>query len=174
MERVLNGVGLGCVAGLPVVMLLGCPATTPMDVGTGASPSAGALFTLVTETDSFEDWGQFPGAEGIIESAPPHGPTARVFINGLVEEALNNFTGSLPDGAIIAKENIGEGTGDKATSLTIMWKVAGFDPENNDWFWTNVTPEGVVNAEGKVEGCLGCHGSVRDNDFVFLHDFGGG
>ena len=150
----------------PLIALVGCPGTSPSD-----SPTASKLFTLITETDPYQDWAQFPGVEGIIESAPPHGPMAQVFINTSVEAALENFSGRLPDESIIVKESFGEITSEKADALTIMWKVSGFDPENNDWFWANITPEGVVNAEGKVAGCTSCHSGARDNDFVFLHQF---
>jgi hypothetical protein len=96
---------------------------------------------------------------------------ARVFINDKVEDALDDFTGSLPDGAIIVKENLGASSSDKVDALTIMWKVKGHDSGNNDWFWANIKPDGMINAAGSVSGCINCHSSVRDNDFVFLHQF---
>jgi hypothetical protein len=138
-------------------------------------PTAAKLFTMITETDPFQDWARFPEAQGLIESAAPHGPFARVWINGPVEDVvLTGLGGNLPDGSIIVKENLGESTSEKADAWTIMWKVSGYDPDNNDWFWANVTPDGDVNAEGRVEGCITCHGGARENDFVFLHQFGAG
>ncbi len=170
--RILSrGVGTAAL----LVSMVGCagvPPTTSRTKEAGATtPTAAELFTLVTETDPYQDWAQFPGAQGTVVSAAPHGPMARIFINAQVEEALDSFAGQLPNEAIIVKENLGESTSEKADALTIMWKVSGFDPENNDWFWANTTLDGEVNAEGKVEGCINCHGGARDNDFVFVHDF---
>ena len=162
----------GMVIVFPLVVVVGCPGVSPDDMSMApSSPSAAKLFTMITETDPYEAWAQFPEVEGIIESAAPHGPMARIFINSIVEAALNDFTGRLPVGSVIVKENLGESTSEKADALTIMWKVEGFDPGNNDWFWTNVTPSGNVNAEGSIEGCLSCHSGSRDNDFVFVHQF---
>ena len=163
-----------CVVGFSVLMvLLGCPASFPTDSGVEASPSGAELFALITETDPFEDWTQFPEAKDFVASAAPHGPMARIWINQEVENALAGVSGGLPNGSIIVKENLGESTSEKADAWTVMWKVSGFDPDNNDWFWANVTPDGVVNAEGKIDGCIACHAGVRDNDFVFLHQFSG-
>lgn len=136
-----------------------------------ATPSGSDLFVLITQADPYQDWTQFPDKQGIVPSSFPHGPMARIFINGQVVEALSNFTGTLSDGAIIVKENIGESEADKADALTIMWKVPGFDPENGDWFWANISPEGEVAAEGKLASCISCHNGARDNDFVFVHQF---
>lgn len=162
----------GAALSLVLLAVAGCPDIVPNETdGIESPPSAAALFSLITVADPYEEWERFPGLDGIIESAAPHGPMARVFINAQVTGALTNFTGLLPDGSIIVKENIGESSTGKADALTIMWKVQGFDPDNNDWFWANVTPEGAVNAEGMIEGCVNCHARVRANDFVFLHEF---
>ncbi len=154
------------------VALGGCsPMGSDGEDTTPSSPTAAQLFTTVTQTDPYDQWAQFPDVQGTVASAAPHGPMARIFINAQVEQALDSFPGALPDGAIIVKENIGAGDSEKVEALTIMWKVADFDPANADWFWANITPEGQVNAEGQVAGCLSCHSSARDNDFVFVHQF---
>lgn len=158
--------------GVIFLSIVGCLGTFPPgDDTTAVQPTGAELFRLITETDPYGEWSQFPGVEGVVVSDPPHGPMSETFINGAVEQALEAFTGQLPDGSIIVKQNLGEGTGDKAEGITVMWKVAGFDADNNDWFWANFTPEGQVNAEGKVDGCMNCHGGARANDFIFLHQF---
>ena len=149
----------------------GCPEVNPSEMTGMDSPTANELFRLVTVADPFEEWVQFPEAQGLVESATPHGPMARVWINGEVQNAIAGFNGSLPKGSIILKENLGESTSEKANAWTIMWKVSGYDRDNNDWFWANVKPDGEVISEGRIEGCINCHSSARENDFVFLHDF---
>jgi len=72
-------------------------------------------------------------------------------------------------GTIVVKENIGNDN--KLKALTVMYKVEGFNPENGDWFWAKYIPKGKVDKSGKVTGCIGCHTSVEDNDYIFVHEF---
>lgn len=144
----------------------------PVADPTGASTPTGAkLFTRITQDDPYQQWAQFPDRQGTLPSAPPHGPMSRVFINGAVESALAGFNGALPAGSVIVKENVGTSPQVTEAVLTVMWKVTGFDPDNNDWFWTNMTPNGQIVAEGRVQTCAACHGGARANDFVFVHQF---
>lgn len=153
-------------------LYLGCPGSGSMNPDeTSMEPSGAALFTRITQTDPFDQWAQFPGALGTVDSAAPHGSMARIFINAEVEAALENFSGTLPAGSIIVKENLGESSTDKADAFTVMWKVSGFNPDAGDWFWANLSPEGQVNAEGALAGCISCHTAAANNDFIFTHEF---
>lgn len=75
-----------------------------------------------------------------------------------------------PVGAIIVKEAyMGEG-GMKGNlgALTIMIKRhSGYDPANNNWEYMMVSPANEIKAQGKVEGCIGCHAAAADTDWVF-------
>lgn len=164
--RTLSLSGHGSLwAGLMLMSFAGCDTMTPQGSPT---PSGAELATLILQTDPFDQWEQFPDAQGTIQSILPHGPMSRVFINDKVAGASNNFTGRLPDGSIIVKENRGTSALVTEAKLTVMWKVAGFDASNNDWFWANLTPEGDVVVEGRVTSCAACHGGARANDFVFV------
>lgn len=48
-----------------------------------------------------------------------------------------------------------------------MYKEKGYDAEHNDWFWAKYTPDGKVDAEGKVKACYDCHGQRKDNDYIW-------
>ncbi len=122
------------------------------------------------QDDPYLQWAQFSAYQGTLPTALPHGPMSQVFINTVVESALENFDGSLPDGSIIVKENVGTNSEVTEAAITVMWKVMGFDPDNNDWFWANMTPEGRIVSEGKVAACAACHSGARANDFVFVHE----
>ena len=165
----------GCSVQMPAAPDAGNPPADTGGDGSSAempeSPSPEALFARITQDDPFRDWAQFPEAQGVIPSAPPHGPSSQTFINTQVESAIASFDGALPDDSIIVKENLGTGEGPESGSLTIMWKVQGFDPENNDWFWANITADGDVQASGSIATCIACHLGARSNDFVFLHSF---
>jgi hypothetical protein len=52
-----------------------------------------------------------------------------------------------------------------------MYKVAGYNPEANDWFWAKYKADGTVLKEGKVAGCINCHAAKKANDFVFTSEF---
>jgi len=94
-----------------------------------------------------------------------------VFINGVVESAMGGFDGELPDDSIIVKENFGTSPAATEAGLTVMWKVAGFDDDNSDWFWADMSPNGRIAAAGRIVACAACHSAARANDFVFVHQF---
>jgi hypothetical protein len=50
-------------------------------------------------------------------------------------------------------------------AVTLMYKVGGFNPDVNDWYWVAFAPDGTVNAEGAVEGCINCHGQDGNADY---------
>lgn len=130
------------------------------------------LYAIITGADPYEGWAQFPEAQGTIESSPPHGPLSQVFINDPVESSIANFMGQLEEGSIIVKKSFDEDMNEAGDAITVMWKLADFDPDNNDWFWAKYAFDGEIAAAGRIIGCIGCHGGLAgDNDFVFLHEF---
>ncbi len=168
---VLSLLSVGGVALAILLAVAGCPAMPGADDSAEDSPTGARLFTRITQDDPYQEWAQFPDHRGTFFSVLPHGPMSQVFISGEVESALTSFNGALPDGSIIVKENVGTSPDVTEAALTVMWKVQGFDPANNDWFWANMTPEGQIVAEGKVQACAACPGGARENDYVFVHDF---
>jgi hypothetical protein len=72
---------------------------------------------------------------------------------------------------IVVKENYMPDK--KLAAITVMYKVAGYNPGVGDWFWAKYTPDGKVEAEGKsgmADMCIGCHGKAKGNDFLFTGD----
>jgi hypothetical protein len=56
---------------------------------------------------------------------------------------------------------------------TVMYKINGYNPEAGDWFWVQYSaPNGYVVASGKVEACISCHSTRKDNDYVFSGEVG--
>jgi hypothetical protein len=66
-------------------------------------------------------------------------------------------------------------------AITIMFKrEAGYDPENQDWFWAKYLPSGELDktpngvqmagrvAKGMDEGCIACHTAVGGEDLEVL------
>lgn len=154
-----------------LLAMTGCPAMPGSDELADDTPTGAKLFARITEENPYQNWAQFPDRQGAFPSVLPHGPMSQVFINSVVEGALDSFDGALPSDSIIVKENMGTSPDVTEAELTVMWRVDGFDPGNNDWFWANMTREGTIVSEGRVATCVACHARSRANDFVFVHPF---
>ncbi len=123
-----------------------------------------AVWNYFQEVDYQQNWELWPGKGELYEGGEPHGALFTTYLNPIALEALQSKAGAMPNGAIIVKENYSP---EAVFSLvTIMYKVEGYDAENNDWFWAKIGADGDVQAEGKVMGCQACHGGGRANDFV--------
>ncbi len=68
-------------------------------------------------------------------------------------------------------------------AITVMFRrEAGYDPENQDWFWVKYKADGTLHRNprdrqlaGRItknpdDACLGCHRFAPGDDYVFLHD----
>jgi hypothetical protein len=139
-----------------------------------------AIVEYLLSTNPYTEWGSWPagGGEdfsGLLVGTEPHGSTVRIFVNERALRAIarDDFGGVLPNGSIIVKENFMgtlEEPGELA-ALTIMYKVGGFNPEANDWFWVSASGDGsAINAEGATEGCISCHGQEGNTDYVLRYE----
>jgi len=97
------------------------------------------------------------------QAAPPHGAWLSTFVNDSARKALERGDMKMPAGAIIVKENYTPAK--MLDAVTVMYKSAGFDAANNDWYWLKRGADGKVQAEGKVAGCIGCHQPAK-RDYV--------
>jgi cytochrome c553 len=140
-----------------------------------------AISDYILTENPYQDWGSWTPDRwtdfgGPILSGEPHGATVRIFVNDIAQEAAasEDFDGLLPPGSLIVKENY-MGTPDEpgdVAALTVMYKVEGFDPANNDWFWLKTAPDGVVDVEGAVGMCSGCHAQEGHADYLLRYAFG--
>jgi hypothetical protein len=141
----------------------------PSPTGAPSQPSlpdteATALMNYLQSVNYQNNWELWPGKGEKYEGPPPHGMLLTTYLNEAAFNALTGNAESLPDGSIIVKENYTpEGVLD---ATTVMYKVSGYNPEHNDWFWTKIAADGTVQEEGKVEGCQTCHGQQSDNDYI--------
>jgi hypothetical protein len=45
---------------------------------------------------------------------------------------------------------------------------AGYDPENNDWWYGRYNETGTIEFDaGKVESCIECHKKAHETDYMF-------
>ncbi len=131
-----------------------------------ADISAEKLWKRITVETDWDTYAHWPRQEGLIPGQSPHGKFHEVYINAALSTALPIVSKKAPDGSIIVKENF---TADKKLSnVTVMAKVAGYNPDDGDWFWAKYDPQGKVTGAGKVEACYECHAGVKDNDYIIL------
>ena len=125
----------------------------------------GKVWTHITECNPYLGWGTWPGYPGIYPGKSPHGVFLKLYANGLALKAAREGK-PMPNGAIIVKENYGK---DQKTlmAITPMYKVKGYNPDAGDWFWAKYSPDGTVAKSGKVKGCIDCHRTQEDKDWLF-------
>jgi hypothetical protein len=130
------------------------------------APSGTEFWKYISETKPYTEWAYFPGHTGKNPGTGPHGAFIQIFVNPIALDAIENGAATMPEGAILVKENYGK---DKTTlmAITTMYKSKGYDPSHNDWFWGRYGADGTEMASGKIASCSGCHAAKKDNDYVF-------
>jgi cytochrome c5 len=145
-------------------------------------PDGAALLDYILNQNPYTQWGtwtadRWTDFSGYIQSGAPHGSTVQFFVNDVALEAVEaeDFDGVLPYGSIVVKENYGGAVDDPGdlAALTVMYKVEGYNPEAGDWFWLKAAGDGsAVDAEGMIEGCIGCHSQEGHADYQLRYAFG--
>lgn len=145
---------------------LACGQALSMSAGKALPPADGqAVIDYLTKTHPYQNWALWPGKGKLYEGQHPHGAFLTTYVNEVALKGIKAKAGTLRDGAIIVKENY---TPEKTLSaVTVMFRKAGFNPEGGDWFWLKYAPDGTLQKEGKVAGCINCHQAVRTNDWLF-------
>lgn len=120
---------------------------------------------LWTAIDGYDTWGRPAGwAATPVLSANHMGAYVIRYDDATL--AAWSGTGEAPDGAISVKEEYSDEAGTTLTGITVMQKVAGYDPDHGDWFWAKYMPDGTVGMSGKVDMCYGCHAAAPQD---YLH-----
>jgi hypothetical protein len=82
----------------------------------------------------------------------------------------------------VSKANVANDPNRYLKAVTVMFKRAGYDADNRDWFWVKYAPGGSVLknpkgmslagrvAKGMPQGCIACHTGAPGGDMVFNHD----
>jgi len=169
-RSVVFGLALLLVTVLAACTQAAAPTATPVPPSPTPEESpdvraARELWQSLQEAKYPDNWATVPGKGTFYRGQGPHGMLLSTYLNDAAAQAMQGKPGTMPDGAIIVKENY---TPEKElAAITVMVKQAGYDPDHSDWFWTKFGPDGEVQAAGKPAGCIACHGSVRSNDFIF-------
>ena len=136
------------------------------------APAGKDLWNYLTKVDYRESFSLWPGRGKLYKGTEPHGMLLTTYVNKTALEAIQEKKGTMPAGAIVVKENYKPDK--KLAAITVMYKVADYNPDHNDWFFTKHLPDGTLDKmpngmamEGKLPGCQGCHSARRDNDYLF-------
>lgn len=159
---------------LAIVALLAAPMLA-VAAGEGKAampaPAGKDLWDYLTQVKYQKSFTLWPGKGKLYKGTEPHGALLTTYVNKPALAAIKGKKGTMPADAIVVKENYMPDK--KLAAITVMYKVAGYNPEVGDWFWAKYTPDGKVEAEGKsgmADMCIGCHGKAKGNDFLFTGD----
>ena len=144
-----------------------------------ADTTGAAIWAHLQQSDYRSTWTLWPGKGELYTGQEPHGMLLTTYLNDVALQALSSGAASMAPGAIIVKENyMPDGT---LAAVTTMFKVGGYNPDVNDWFFTkhlasgelDRTPGGMA-MEGRLPGCTNCHTAMQANDYLFTGQLGGG
>lgn len=128
-------------------------------------PTGALLWQYLETNDYTKKFKMWPGKSSFYQGKEPHGALLTTYVNIPALMSIAGKKGSLSEGSMIVKENYSSEK--QLKSITVMYKVYGYNPEAGDWFWAQYAPGGKVEAEGKVDTCIKCHAENKNNDYIF-------
>ena len=151
---------------LVVVSLLTIPMLSWAYPGMKGQPEADgkAVWEYITN-HKYQEWPLWPGKGKLYKGGHPHGALLTTYVSRDALEVIEGKKGMFGSGAFIIKENYSPEK--KLGAVTVMYRVKGYNADAGDWFWAKYKPDGTVEKEGKVDGCINCHNSKIENDWVF-------
>lgn len=141
-------------------------AATPAEAPVAPDTTAASLWAHLEQENYRENWALWPDKGELYTGQEPHGMLLTTYLNPLALDAVTNKAGTLSAGSIVVKENYAPDS--TFAAATVMYKSAGYDPENNDWFWMKRNADGTVEAQGRVPMCTACHAAEGGaaNDYI--------
>ena len=140
---------------------------------------AGALWAAI---DGYDGWVL---QSEIMPGKSPHGMFIRMYYNIVTVDGVAYH--------VVVKDNYGgedvtldmvkAAPADYLMAITpLVQREAGYDSDNNDWYWVKYGPDGMVGkndmdvalagrvAKGMPMGCISCHVNAGGGDYLFLND----
>jgi hypothetical protein len=165
------------LAGLSLPVLACAPAEEGQEAATTAEvqlpdTTGAAMWAYLQEVNYRESWTLWPDKGEFYAGTQPHGMLLTTYLNDAALEALTSGVGSMSAGAIVVKENYMPDT--TLAAITTMFKVDGYNPDHNDWFFTKHLASGELDTapngmalEGRLMGCQNCHMARAGNDYIY-------
>lgn len=124
---------------------------------------------------AMKDYQKWLVQSDMVPGKSPHGALVQLYYNVVSIDGKPYH--------IIIKENFMPDK--KLAAITVMLqREAGYDPENNNWFWAKYGTDGAVGkndkgmalagrvAKGMDMGCIACHKAASGKDYIFINDKG--
>ena len=170
------------VFGLTLVAFTACGGEDHDDAGhdddapavamASAPDTSGAAIWAHIQSSDYQNWNVWPGMTKLYQGNQPHGMLLTTYVNDVALAAIQSHAGTMPAGAVIVKENYMPDS--TLAAVTTMFKVAGYNADHSDWFFTKHNPDGSLAAapngmalEGRLPGCQSCHMAKADNDYLY-------
>ncbi|SMF79945.1 hypothetical protein [Pseudobacteriovorax antillogorgiicola] len=137
------------------------------------APSADAGFTE-TITDVPSDYKSssqfFTLTEGLVPAAEksPHGAN-QIWYSTAVQGFVGQAGFTAPVGTIAVKEYDASGDGEVDGIAVMIKQAAGYDPDNNDWYYDYRDVDGTIKSQpspGANQTCIGCHAVWPEQDYL--------
>ena len=135
-------------------------------------PTGAGMWAYLQEVDYRSNWQVWADKGELYTGQVPHGMVLTTYLTDVARRAVTTTAGSMPDGAIIIKENYMPDS--TLAAVTVMYKRFGYNAEHNDWFFTKHLPSGELDKtpsgmpmEGRLPGCQACNVAVRNNEYSF-------
>lgn len=153
-----------------------------MKMAFGGEKDVAFAEALWTAMEGYGDWIM---QSEVLPSQSPHGTFARMYYNIVTVDGMpyhivvkDNYGG---EGVTV--EMVQESPADYLMAVTpMLQREAGYDADNNDWFWVKYMPDGSLGmtpdgmavagrfAKGMPMGCIFCHAKAADGDYLFTND----
>lgn len=122
---------------------------------------------------AMQGYGKWPIKTEMYPGKSPHGKFLKMYYS------VVNVDGKPYH--VIVKDNF-DGERKLAAVTVMVQREAGYDPDNNDWFWAKYSPDGTIDknpagmalagrvGKGMDQGCIPCHKGAMNDDYVFMND----
>jgi hypothetical protein len=141
------------------------PEAAPVPAASLPDTTEAALWAYLRQSDYQHNWRLFPGKDQLYPGTEPHGMLLTTYVNDLAFDALTNGARTLPAGAIIVKENYMPDS--TLAAITTMYRVEGYNPQHQDWFFAKHDPQGMAEVSGRAEMCQACHRAAPEGDYLY-------
>ncbi|CAN5756508.1 hypothetical protein BH23DEI1_BH23DEI1_03970 [soil metagenome] len=124
--------------------------------------------------EGYFSWTRLNPQRNFIPSA--HATPKDIYVNDVGAESATSRSFPFPEGSVLVKEVVDEASLSVAM-LPSMRKVAGFDPDNNDWQYAMFVRQDDGSFAGEWVGtdhemhamCSSCHAGAAESDYAFLN-----
>ncbi len=94
------------------------------------------------KNSNYQSWKMWPGKEAFYPTMTHSAAFMTTYMNDVALATIQGHTGIMKEDSVLVNENYGAEK--KLMALTVMYKVDGYDPAHNDWFWAKYAPDGTI------------------------------